>query len=511
VEVTAMVIPLSIPERTCAMKEVIVGAAWVLGVLLMTSPVHANEGVPQAVAQAPAVTRHHGTFGGKVVDYVASVESIDVPDVRGNPAARLVSIAYAAIETGPPTSRPVMFVFNGGPISASLWLHIGVMGPKRVAVPDDLHADPMSFVLVDNPYSPLDVADMVFVDPASTGFSRVLPGVSPSNYHSVVADGQQVTAFISQWLTLHHRLNSPTYLFGESYGTIRAAEVAAQLSELPHPIRVDGVLLFGQAVNIVEYSQRPQNVISYVVSLPTLAAIAWYHDKVKRGGKSLEQFVNEAWAYAQTDYLWALFQGNALSPADRDRVAGRLEELSGISAAYYKEHELRITKEQYRRELLKDAGLVLGLNDARYAVPWAGKGRSVDPSSDAILPAYERLFAQYLHASLGVEWPQQYVASALVGDLDEWGWGDTTPFSDWPYTQRLLKVMDANPRCRLFIGNGYYDTQTTVGAAILSARQSGWPRNRVLLRFYEGGHMAYTVEKTARALTDDLRAFVLAH
>jgi carboxypeptidase C (cathepsin A) len=496
--------------KLTGMKRIVAGVvciALVVGVLPAASRAQTGEAPPVA-AHAPVVTRHHGIFGGKSIRYSANVESLDVPDAQGKPGARLVSIAYLAESSAAPAARPVMFVFNGGPITASLWLHVGVMGPKRVAVPDDLHANPASFALVDNPYSPLDVADLVFIDPASTGFSRVLPGVSPNSYYSVVADAQQVTAFISQWLTMHHRVESPAYLLGESYGTIRAAEVAAQLAELPRPILVDGVALLGQGLNIIEYSQRPQNIISYVVSLPTLAAIAWYHRKVKRGEKSLDQFVDEAWAYAQADYLGALFQGNALSVGDRDRVASRLEQLSGIPAEYYREHDLRITKERYRRELLKDEGLLLGQSDARYVAQMTKKGEGPDAFADTIMPAYMRAFVNYLRDDLGVNWPQTYVGVAPVKGLDEWGWGATTPFSDWPYTERLLKAMRMNPRCRVLIGNGYYDTQTTVGAAILAAREADWPKDRVTLRFYEGGHMAYTVGSAAEKFTTDLRALV---
>lgn len=463
----------------------------------------------QIAAHPPVVTHHRGTFDGHLIKYTATVEGMDVPDAKGNPGARLVSIAYLQEGLKTPAARPVMFVFNGGPITASLWLHIGVMGPKRLAIPDDLQADPSSYKLVDNRYSPLDSADLVFVDPASTGFSRVAPEVAPKAYFSVVADGQQVTAFISQWLAAHQRLDSPIYLLGESYGTLRAAEVAAQLAELPKPIPLAGVVLMGQAVNIVEYSQRPQNIISYAVSLPTLAAIGWYHQKVKSNGKSLEQFVNEAWEYAQTDYLPALFKGNDLSPEDRDRIATRLEELSGIPASYYKEHKLRITKEQYRGELLEDRGLLLGRNDARYVAPMTDKGLAPDPFGNLIMPAYQKAFLSYLTQDLKVDWKETYIPAAeSVEGLAGWSWGATTPFSDWPYTERLMKAMVTNPHCRVLIGNGYYDTQTTVGAAILAAREADWPRDRVSLRFYEGGHMAYTVEKTAAKLSSDLRAFV---
>jgi carboxypeptidase C (cathepsin A) len=463
--------------------------------------------VAQSASHPPVITHHVGTFNGKKVRYTATVEGIDVADTKGKPSARLVSFAYVADDVSDTSTRPVMFVFNGGPITASLWLHIGVMGPKRVAVPENVTADPATYPLVDNPYSPLDAVDLVFIDPASTGFSRVLSGTAPESYYSVVADGQQVTAFISEWLASHGRLSSPAYLLGESYGTIRAAEVAAQLAELPQPILLHGVELMGQAVNIIEYRQRPQNIVSYVVSLPTLAALGWYHQRVDRKGKTLEEFVEEAWRFAQTDYLKALFQGSAIDSAERDRVAKRLEELSGIPAAYYREHGLRISKEQYRSELLKESGLLLGRNDGRYVAATTSKGIAEDPS-DIIQAPFKRLFADYVRNDLKVDWPEEYVAMAKGGGLEDWKYGGTSPFSDWPYTDRLLKVMKANPHFRVLIGNGYYDTQTTVGAAEYAVRQACWPEGRATLAFYEGGHMAYTVEQTAKKFTDDLRAFV---
>jgi carboxypeptidase C (cathepsin A) len=457
---------------------------------------------------APVITQHRGTFNGHKVRYTALVEETEVADAKGKPSARLVSFAYIADKVPDRKKRPVMFAFNGGPITASLWVHIGVLGPKRLAIPDDLKADPATFKLVDNPYSILDVADLVFIDPASTGYSRVLPGVAPESYHSVVADGQQVTAFIAKWLAAHDRLGSPLYLLGESYGTMRAAEVAGQLAELPQPILLDGVMLFGQAVNIIEYAQRPQNIISYAVSLPTLAALAWYHEKVDRKGRTLEQFVEEAWQFAQTEYLPALFKGWDLDTGERDRIAKRLEELSGISAAYYREHRLRITKEQFRGELLKDRGLLLGRNDGRYVAQMTDKGLAPDPF-EVVMPAFKRAFADYVRSDLKVSWPDEYILMAPIQGLDAWDWSyGKSPFSDWPYTERLMKQMDANPRFRIVVGNGYYDTQTTVGAAELAVREARWPRERTSLVFYAGGHMAYTIESTAKKFTDDLRAFV---
>lgn len=455
----------------------------------------------------PVITHHIGTFNGKQVSYTGTVEAIDVPDPQGKPAARVVSFAYVADNMGDSSSRPVLFAFNGGPITASIWLHMGILGPKRVAVPEDLAADPASYQLVDNAYSPLDATDLVLIDPASTGYSRVLPGTAPQSYYSVVADGQQITGFIAAWLAKHDRLSSPVYLLGESYGTMRAAEVAAQLAELPHPILVDGVILLGQALNIIEFSQRPQNILSYVVSLPTLAALAWYHRKVDRQGKSVEQFAEDAWRFAQTEYLTALFQGSAIDPAERNRVAERLAQLTGISAAYYRDHDLRITKEQYRGELFKDRGLLLGRSDGRYLAPITSKGLAEDPSSIINAP-FKRLFDQYVRDDLKVDWREPYILIAPVGGLDHWQWGATTPFSDWPYSNLLLKIMKANPRFHVLIANGYYDTQTTVGAAEYLVRDAGWPEGRATLAFYEGGHAAYTAEPAGKQFAQDIRHFV---
>ena len=469
-----------------------------------TSP---NASSGQVLSHSPVISHHTGTFNGKQIRYTATVESTDVPDGKGKPAARLVSFAYTDDDRREAATRPVIFIFNGGPITASLWLHVGVMGPKRVAVPADLSADSKTYQLVDNVYSPLDVADLVFIDPASTGYSRVLPGTAPGSYFSVAADGQQVTVLIAAWLTQHGRVSSPAYLVGESYGTIRAAEVAAQLAELPHPILLDGVVLMGQAINIIEYRQRQQNIVSFAVSLPTLAALAWYHQKVDRKGETLEQFVNDAWHFAETDYLTALFKGSAIEAAERDRVAKRLEEFSGIPAAYYREHELRISKEQYRGELLKDRGLLLGRNDGRYVAPMTKKGLAEDPSGIIMAP-FERLFSEYVRQDLKVDWPDQYILMATSDNLDAWKWGGSGPFADWPYSDRLLKVMKANPRFHVLLGNGYDDTQTTVGAAEYAVRQAGWPAGRATLSYYEGGHMAYTVERSAKKFTDDIRALV---
>lgn len=453
---------------------------------------------------APVIVQHAGTFNGARVGYTSTVEAIDVPTASGKGGARVVSFAYVRNDDGASSKRPVMFLFNGGPIVASIWVHLGVFGPKRVVSPDDLDAGPQAYRLADNPLSPLDVADLVFIDPADTGFSERLPGTPEDAYHSVQADGQQVAGFIQRWLAAHGRLRSPVYIMGESYGTVRAPNVIGQLAAMPQPVLVDGVFLLGQAVNIVEYAQRPNNILSYAVSLPTLAAIAWYHNRVDHAGRTFDQFIREAQRYGGAEYLRALFQGADLPDGERSAVAQRLAQFTGIPAAEYVARGLRITKEEYRVELLKDRHLLLGRNDARYTAPLTENGGAPDPS-DRIADAYARLWKSYLAADLGVRWAQPYRPMAAVQGLEQWGWNGSSPFNSWPYGEPITRLMALNPKFRVLIGNGYYDTQTTIGAADLLRTQSGWPAGRVALRFYEGGHMAYSVDGAAAQMADDVR------
>ncbi|HLT92544.1 MAG TPA: hypothetical protein VKZ85_16545 [Woeseiaceae bacterium] len=460
--------------------------------------------VPAADAgvREPVVTRHEGVFNGQVVRYRAVVSELVVPDADGNPGAAIVSTAYLAENPANGPRRPVLFAFNGGPISPSAYLHMGMLGPRRVHVPDDLSADPASFEVVDNAYTLLDVADIVFFDPAGTGFSRVVDGKNPRDYFSVVADGQQTAAFVTEWLRANGRESSPAWLFGESYGTMRAAEAARQLAEAGRSLA--GVVLFGQALNIIEFSQRPGNIVSYVVSLPTLTALGLYHGKVDARGRDLETLLAESARYARTEYLEALFLGSALEPRDRARVARRLEELSGIPADFYLANGLRITKERYRTELLKDRNLILGRNDGRYAAPVTEAGNAFDPSG-VVPDAYLRAFREHLREFLGIDWDEEYVARSPVKGLEDWSWGATSPFSDWPYMQLISVAMEKNPEFRVLVANGIHDTSTTIGAAEYAVRQSGWPEERTRLEFYVGGHMAYSIESTLEEMTDDLR------
>ena len=468
--------------------------------------------IPVTGITFPVITKHQGVFNGKQLAYTATVGAIDVNDAQGKPGARIVTTSYVANHESGKPGRPVMFVWNGGPISPSPYLHLGAFGPKRVAFPDDLAADPAKAPLIDNPHSILDVADLVYFDPAGTGFSRALPGKNLGDYFSVEADGQQTAAFIAAWLKANNRTGSPAYIFGESYGTNRAVEVAGQLAKLDPPVLLDGVVLFGQAVNIIEYSQRPLNIMSYVVSLPTLAAIGWHHGKAERGDASLEAFVESAWQYAQGEYFDALFQGNNLPPERLQQVAEQLERITGLRAEVFVDKRLRVSKELYRVELFKNEGMLIGRSDGRYVGPakveGAEEGTPPPDPAEALPRTLANAFNNYLVSDLGVPSAEQYVVESPVQGLNDWDWKDRTPFSQFAYGDSLGLLLEKNPRARVQVSAGYFDTMTTTGATRYLVDQAAWPRERVELFFYPGGHMAYSIEASARQMAADLRAFM---
>lgn len=443
----------------------------------------------------PIVTQHTGTFGGKKVSYDALVEAFDTLDLAGKPATRLVATSYIAKNAG--AGRPVVFVFNGGPIGATTPLHMGMFGPKRVGIPDDIAADPSTFRIVDNAYSPLDATDIVIFDPANTGYSRTLPGVEPQSQFSTAEDSRQLAQLVNLWVKRHGRQGSPIYLVGESYGTLRAPEAAHQLQKTDTP--TSGIFLLGQATNIIEYSQRRDNIVSYAVSLPTLAATGWWHGKADRKGRTFEQFMKDAADYGAGEYLSVLFLGDRAPVARKQAVAARLQEFSGLPAETFMKADLKVAKTQYQRELLP--GMMLETNDARYA--YRHDGPTTYPQS-----AYGKAAVEHFHSFLKVPTDAGVYALESPNRGFPWDYPSQTPFQDWPWVKYVRDIMAENPTYRVFVGNGYYDTQTTIGAMDLLVAQSGWPQARVRTAYYDGGHMMYTVEAAAKAVGDDVRAMV---
>lgn len=433
----------------------------------------------------------------------------DGPAVREDraPDASVGYIAYTAREG---SGRPVIFAFNGGPGASSTFLHLGVLGPARLDVPQDPAAPlPAHAPLAPNANALLDLADIVFLDPPGTGFST-REGADAQYYNSVAGDARAVAQAVDAWLAANGRRDAPVYILGESYGTIRAVAMLDAFAALESAPSIRGVVLLGQALNMIETSQRPDNIISYVVSLPSLAAIACYHGKAAQPCTP-GAIAEEAARFAHEDYLPALFAGAALPAAERRRIAARLEELSGIPAAFYLAHDLRISKERFRVELLRAQGKVVGRYDARYLAPRpADAGPVVGPDAfSAVSDLYRRAMPAYLDALLPGARGADYKVIARPGGTWRYGGADS-PFSDWPFMETVERAAAADRCLRLFVGTGVFDLTTTIGAADYLFAQSSLPAARYRAEEYGAGHMFYSDAAAREAFLADMRAFIAA-
>lgn len=469
------------------------------GLAMMTALAPAGlAGSPADIFTGPVRSSHRGTFGGKTLRYTATVESTLIKDKAGRDALSVVTTSYEV----PGRDRPVIFFFNGGPIVASLYLHLGLFAPRTICFPNDLKAPFADAVMADNPNSPLEMADLVAIDPAGTGLSRPLPGVDLKEWANVEADADQFAQLVRAWLKLRGRQNSPVYIMGESYGTVRAPKLVEKLATGDQPVRLGGVILIGQAANIADYVQRPTNIISYVVSLPTLAATAWYHNAVDRKGHSLEEFVSEARRFADTAYLEALYRGADLPDEQTKAVAEVLAGFTGVPSSYFVSHRLRLTKEGFRPLLFKEKGLIVGMTDTRYVGPVKDK----DPAR-GLSDTLEKAYPAYLRDFLKVDTAMTYIPMADFGkDFEGWDYGSKMgPFGDWPFYASISKALEKQPKMQIMVGGGYYDTQTSIGAAEYLLKQAGWPKQNTRLAYYEGGHMCYSNPSAQAKLCNDLR------
>lgn len=484
-------------------------------------PPAATPAAPAAAiaAAAPVVTRHSGVFGGRRVAYDAIVEETLLRNARGAPAASLSSFTYLERSAKPNPSKPVLFAFNGGPGSASIWLHLGFLGPRRVDFPDAVNPPTAApFALADNAHSPLDVVDLVFIDPVGTGFSRLLPGGQPQEFFGVTQDASAVADFIRQWLTRHGRWNSPKFLAGESYGTTRAITLAGALSGGVFPpngslgaINLNGIVILGPAFG-AGGARLEGNDRGSISDLPTMAATAWYHGRLGAKDQPVEAAIDAARTFAGDEYLKALNAGYLLQPAERQRVADRLAALTGVPAGAWLDANLRLGMNAFQTLLLRDQGKQVGAYDSRYVLPAKATGNDPvidDPAMGQYTPGFVAAFNHYLSNELKVAYSDRYVPIAWTDVNFKWDYGSgpgvAMPRND---ATTLATAMRRNPELRVFVGVGYYDLVTTLGAAEHALAHSPIARERLLLKGYASGHMPYLGEDTATALAADLRDFV---
>ncbi|WP_374469966.1 S10 family peptidase [Phenylobacterium sp.] len=465
----------------------------------------------EVAARQPLVaeTRHAARFNGQAVAYRAIVAETFLKDAAGRPQASVVTTSYVRTGVKDPARRPVMFVFNGGPGASTTPLHFGAFGPMRRV------GEGADQVLIDNPASPLDAVDLVFIDPVGTGYSRPFPGVDGKSFWGRTSDAASVGAVIAQWLQVHGRQASPRYILGQSYGTTRAAMIARDAGAL----KLDGVLLFALVGN-VEGREMP-----YVTSLPTFATVAWWHKRGDHRGRTVEQVYDEAVRFARADYVTALIQGASLPPAEKQAVARRMSALTGLPVEFILAKDLRLSNQDFMFELLKDQGLRTGQLDGRATrrldapaqrPPYDDPGLSFSlekapapPRSasrrDVAVPVGKgesRAVELYFRKTLKFDSPETYTSLNL--DVNAaWDYEDRSDANRF-----LGEAMRANPGMRLFWASGLYDISTPAYRGRYALDQAGVPADRLTAAQFQGGHSVFTEEGNRAALAEAVRRFV---
>ena len=454
-------------------------------------------------------SQHVGTFHGREVAYTATVSETILENDKREREASIWSIAYVQDGVTAPDRRPVTFLWNGGPGSASLWLHMGAFGPKRVDVPSDARDDGgPPYGLLDNTGAFLDVSDVVFIDPVGTGFSRVLGKSEGKDFWGVRQDARSIARFIRQWITKSGRWNSPKFIGGESYGTTRAAAVVHELEGRFDDVAINGILLISTILDFTLDSNTTGNELGYVTMLPTMAATARFHGKT--GGEvPLEVFVQQAREFALNGYAHALLQGEALAAEERARVRKELARFTGLSESYLELANLRVRPDRFQKELLRERGLTVGRLDSRYTgqdLDAAGESPDEDPSFYGIDGAYATALNAYLRGPLKVDLPDSYKVIGGLGGPWDWELDDPFYFNVAPY---IGEAMRQNSGLRVFVASGYYDMATPFFGAEYSLNRSGVVPARLSFAYYEAGHMMYVNHASLAKLQQDVHDFVL--
>ncbi len=452
---------------------------------------------------------------GRKLAYSMVGETLHLRNLKDEVVAEFFAISYIA-DVGSEAervARPVTFAFNGGPGSSSIWLHLGLLGPKRVQVPSDAdYAGAPPYPLVDNPDSLLAVSDLVMVDPIDTGLSRVVGKGENGDHWGVDEDARSVNRFLREWLAKHGRHGSPKYLLGESYGGIRAPLLVRELQGGHTPIALNGVILISPALDMALVDGQ-ENDACHATVLPTYAATAWYHRALPEQPAELLPFLAEVGRFVDEEYLPALFLGSELQEARREALIAKLHRYTGIAPDYWRRANLRVSSDRFRRELLRERGEVVGRLDSRYVgrEPDAvGETPSGDPMFSGIGGAYSAAFQAYLYASFGRFTEREYLVSSPQAG-GEWKRPPTKAGAFDGYIDvlpELARGMEENRELRVYIASGLYDLATSAFAARHNIRRSHCDRDRVELADFPAGHMMYVHEPTLVGLAADLRRFI---
>ena len=500
-------------------------AALLLGVAA-SLPVLADDAKPVApVADQQSATQGSVTVGGKSIAYTADAGTLVLKNDKGEPTATMSYVAYFA-NGASPASRPIMFIYNGGPGSSTIWLHMASFGPKRALLGDHSHTPPAAYQLVNNEYSLMDSTDLVFVDAVGTGFGRVLDKDAggkgeTKDFYGVDQDAKAFTQFVERFLTKYGRWNSPKYLFGESYGTPRSAVVANDL--INDSVDLNGVILLSAILNFdlnADFPQvNPAVDLPYAVMLPTMAASAWYHKKAGTGFSDLPAYLHEVEQFAMHDYLDALTQGSEL-PADRKHeIAQKMSGYIGLPVDYLMKANLRVTGPQFEQQLLQGSEQATGRFDTRYAGPLLdplGEFAFYDPQSAAIGSPIVSLFNDYVRNQL--KFGQELTYLPVSNDIgNNWDFKHQPPGVPFPLPTTtnvmpdLAAAMAQNPDMKVMLNAGYYDLATPYYSAVYVMHHLPMPdslQKNISYGFYPAGHMVYVNLDSLKLLHDNVAKFI---
>jgi carboxypeptidase C (cathepsin A) len=457
-------------------------------------------------------TQHTTTVDGRELAYSATAGRMKLTDEAGKAKAELFYVAYVLDGVSDPAQRPITFAFNGGPGSSSVWLHLGAFGPRRVRMAAEGWAPPPPYELIDNAHSLLDVTDLVFIDPVTTGYSRAAEGESAAQFHGVTPDVEWVAEFIRLYTTRELRWPSPKFLAGESYGTTRAAALAGHLQER-HGMYLNGIVLVSAILNFQTARFDVGNDLPYVLFLPTYAATAWHHKRVSREYQNdLRAFLDEVERFALLEYMPALARGDALPAADRERLVAKLGRYTGLSLEFIERSNLRIEIGRFTKELLRDERRTVGRLDSRFKgidLDAAGERYEYDPSMSAILGPYTATINDYVRRTLKYENDLPY--EILTGRVQPWKYDQENRYLN--VAETLRKAMTRNPYLKVFVASGYYDFATPYFAADYTFQHLGLDpslRGGVSFGYYNAGHMMYIHEGELARFKRDIAAFVRA-
>ncbi len=489
-----------------------------------TAPARADEGDAASTVAATSAppgrweSSHSIDGGGETVEYDAVVTGIQLDNDDGAPAAQLWYTAYFRTNGAAPGERPLVFSYNGGPGSASFWLHMGIMGPRRVVTPDVGPQGAPPYPLEDNAWTILDIADIVMVDPIGTGFSHLLGDTPGSDYWGIDEDARSLTQFIRRFLSEYDRWNAPRYLLGESYGTTRSAVLASHLQRAN--IDLNGIVLVSSVLQFNTIQFAPGDDLPYIVNLPSYAITARYLDALPgENPPDLEAFMAEVEEWSLTEYATALLAGATLDPDTRARVIDQMHRYTGLSHDYIDKSDLRVTAPAFEAELLRDQGRIVGRLDARFTGPAGdllGGRPSHDPQSTAISSAYTSAFNSYVRDELGYDGDREYVPS---GGTRNWNWGrqgGSGAFVRGGGTPNvapdLANAMKRNPRLEVLLINGIYDLATPYFAAVWTMDRMGLPpdlRDNIERSDFAAGHMMYVEQSLLPQWKETLDRFIL--